>query len=251
LSVLYGGGDGAFSYPVNFAVGFNPRDLAAADFNGDGWLDAAVLNSSGVSVLINDQSWQSLPPPFITIQDATVTEGNTGTASANFTVTLSSNPTEPVTVSYTTADGSATTADGDYQSRAGTLTFNPGDPLTQTVAVPVQGDRRGELNETFFVNLTSATAAVITDSQGGGTITDDEPTFFFPSVPPPAMAEGNSGTTAMSFTVMLSAEYDQDIMIHFTTEDGSATSADDDYQAVLTPGVATIAAGTTATTYQG
>jgi hypothetical protein len=157
-------------------------------------------------------------------------------------VALSSNPTEPVTVNYTTADGSATTGDGDYQSKSGTLTFNPGGPLTQTISVLVNGDRRGEYSESFFVDITSDDAPVI-DSQAMGEIIEDEPRLHILSSP--SVFEGNSGTTPLSFTLTLSAPYDAPITVRFATQDGSATSADGDYQA--TSGTATIAAGATTT----
>ena len=193
-------------------------------------------------MLINDRSWTG-PPPTLTIRDATVTEGHTGTVAAGFVVTLSSNPTEPVTVNYTTADWTATTADGDYQSTSGTLTFNPGGPLTQTISVLVNGDRRGEIGDQFVVTITSADAPVI-DGQAIGTIIEDEPTLYMLSSP--SIFEGNSGTTPLSFTLTLSAPYDVPVTVHFATQDGSATSADGDYQA--TSGTATIAAGATTTT---
>src|SRR5262245_8872853 len=65
VGVLYGGGDGSFSTPALSAVGTNPFRIAAGDFNGDGWLDAATANSGlgNVSVLINDHDWPNPPPP--------------------------------------------------------------------------------------------------------------------------------------------------------------------------------------------
>ena len=65
--------------------------MAAGDFNGDGWLDAASANYYGnnVSVLINDQIWPPPDAPSVSINDVTVTEGNTGTTQRDFTLTLS------------------------------------------------------------------------------------------------------------------------------------------------------------------
>ena len=85
VAVLYGGGNGAFSTPVLSAVGAFPLGIVAGDFNDDGWLDAATTNSGSgtVSVLINDQTWPA-PPPSVRIEDATVTEGHTGTVTAGF-----------------------------------------------------------------------------------------------------------------------------------------------------------------------
>jgi hypothetical protein len=240
-SILYGRSDGTFSTPE--PIGSNLGGGTAGDFNGDGWLDLAAFNSNGgVSVLINDRSWTG-PPPTLTIGDVAVTEGHTGTVAANFAVTLSSNPTEPVTVSYTTLDWSATTADGDYQGKSGTLTFNPGGPLTQTITVQVNGDRHGEIGDQFFVIITSADAPVI-DGDGIATIIEDEPTLYM--LNGPSAFEGNSGTTPLVFTLTLSAPYDVPITVRYATQDGSATSADADYQA--TTGTATIAAGATTTT---
>ena len=112
--------------------------------------------------------------PVVNIGDASVTEGHTGTRSASFTVTLSPASSQPVTVSYSTANGSAA-AGSDYQSASGTVTFAAGQ-TAKTISVLVNGDRTGELNETFLVNVGLAAGnAVIGDAQGVGTIVDDEP----------------------------------------------------------------------------
>ena len=121
--------------------------------------------------------WAGTPPaplPAITISDVSVAEGNSGPTDAVFTVTLSAPSTQMVTVNFTTADGTATTANGDYVAKSGTLTFSPGGALSQTIAVTINGDTAVEANETFNVNLTSATNAYIADNQGVGTITNDE-----------------------------------------------------------------------------
>jgi hypothetical protein len=86
--------------------------------------------------------------PEITINDVSVTEGNSGTVNATFTVTLSTASTQTIRVDFATAEGTAT-APPDYQANSGTLTFNPGD-LTKTLTVLVNGDTMDEPNETFF-----------------------------------------------------------------------------------------------------
>jgi Calx-beta domain-containing protein/glycosyl hydrolase family 99 len=120
--------------------------------------------------------------PALSITDVGVTEGNSGTANANFTVSLSAASSNPVTVFYTTADGTAT-APGDYTPTTGLLTFAPNE-TSKTVAVPVVGDAAVESNETFSVNLSNASNATIADAQGVGTITnDDTETDYQPSFP--------------------------------------------------------------------
>src|SRR5205814_10637913 len=80
---------------------------------------------------------------------------------------------QTVTVNYATADNTAT-AGIDYQAASGTIIFNPGE-TSQSVAVTINPDTSFEPNETFFVNLSGATNASISDSQATGTITNDDP----------------------------------------------------------------------------
>ena len=87
------------------------------------------------------------PLPTLSINDASVNEGNAGTTTATFTVTLSAAATSAVTVSYATADGTAT-AGSDYAATSGALTFAVGE-TTKTVSVTINGDTTVEPNETF------------------------------------------------------------------------------------------------------
>src|SRR5262249_31561030 len=150
------------------------------------------------------------PPPTIRINDVTVQEGNTGTVSVTFAVTLSARGTQTVTVAYATGDGTAT-AGSDYQAASGTLTFAPGE-TRKTVTRLVKGDRLGEPNEAFVVNLSSPANATVGDGQGVGTIVDDEPRLSIGDV---YRYEGKGRTTLFAFTVTLSAAYDQAVTTSF------------------------------------
>jgi hypothetical protein len=179
--------------------------------------------------------------PNLRVHDATVTEGNAGAVSATFTVSLSVAGSEAITVDYATADGTATGS--DYQAASGTLTFAPGE-TTKTVTVLVNGDRVGEPNETFVVNLSNPTNATISDGQGVGTIVDDEPRVSITDV---TKAEGRKGkTTLFTFTVTLSAAYDQPVTMSFRTANGTATTSNSDYAART--GTLTFAPGETTKT---
>ncbi len=177
--------------------------------------------------------------PEITINDVTLTEGNSGTSNATFTVTLSAASAQTIKIDFATADGTAT-APADYQSNSGTLTFNPGD-LTRTITVLVNGDTMDEPNETFFVNLSNVSNAVILDSQGQGTITDNDaaPSVSINDV---AVTEGNSGTTSATFTVSLSAASGFTVTVNYATADNTA-NAGSDYQ--TTSGTVTFNPGET------
>jgi hypothetical protein len=111
--------------------------------------------------------------PTITIASVTVTEGNAGTLSAVFNVTLSAPSGNTVTVNFATANGSAI-ASGDYTSLSGLVTFNPGVTGRQII-VQVVGDVLIEPNETFSVNLSNPINATIAGSGFGvGTITNND-----------------------------------------------------------------------------
>jgi hypothetical protein len=49
LSILSGNGDGTFGAATNFTVGTKPISVAAADFNGDGKLDLAVVTAGDLT----------------------------------------------------------------------------------------------------------------------------------------------------------------------------------------------------------
>jgi len=117
------------------------------------------------------------PTPRVRVANTSVTEGADGAVTMTFTVTRSGT-TEAFSVSYATADGTATVAGGDYSPTSGVLDFAAGE-TTKTVQVTVNGDTSAEPNEVLFLNLSGATnGAVIADAQGAGTIvSDDIPTL--------------------------------------------------------------------------
>ena len=173
--------------------------------------------------------------------DASVTEGHSGTSPVNFTVTLSAAVSGPVTLAYSTSNGTAT-AGGDYQPASGTVTFAAGE-TSKTIPVLVNGDRAGEANETFSVNLSLVEGnAVLADGQMTATILDDEPRVGINGV---SKNEGTNGTTSFVFTVTLSVASGASVSVNFATADSSAR-APDDYEA--RSGALDFAPGTTSRT---
>jgi hypothetical protein len=112
------------------------------------------------------------PRPQISIADATIDEGDTGTSEATFNVTLSEASTNAVTVDYATAEGTATQPE-DYQQTQGTLNFGA-NQTTATVTVPVHGDTADEPDESFSMRLSNPQNAEIADGEGSATIVDDD-----------------------------------------------------------------------------
>jgi hypothetical protein len=91
-----------------------------------------------------------------------------------FTVTLSAAYDQPVTMSFRTVDGTATTSDSHYIARTGTLTFAPGE-TTKTITIVVNGDAKKEANETFYLDLFgNSSNSLFTRSRGIGTILNDD-----------------------------------------------------------------------------
>ena len=142
-----------------------------------------------------------------------------------------------VTVSFTTADGSAT-SQADYSPASGAHTF----PVTllpqqqtEHVTVSLKRDGLDEPNETLRLLVSGDD---VSDGEGVGTITDDDAA---PAIGVRDAAPAAEGASA-AFSVGLSKPSGRDVSVTFATVDGSAV-AGQDYSA--RSGRATIPAGAT------
>ena len=180
--------------------------------------------------------------PSLSIADVSLKEGNSGTRLMTFTVTLSAAAAGPVTVAYSTADGTATSG-SDYVAASGSLTFAAGE-TSKTIQVKVKGDKAAEGNETFTVRLANAAGATIADGSATGTVTNDDAAAKLPalSVGDVAMREGDSGTAELMFVVTLDKAATSPVTVNYATANGTAT-AGSDYAALA--GTLTFAAGET------
>ncbi|MGI8810033.1 MAG: Calx-beta domain-containing protein [Acidimicrobiales bacterium] len=166
-------------------------------------------------------------PPTLAINDVSVTEGNSSTKVATFTVTRSGATTAASSVSAATINGSAIAPDDYVTLTPTTVQFPAGDTTPKTVSVTVNGDTTVEPDETFSVKLTAPSGATISDDTGVGTITNDD-------VPPPTLAindvavtEGNSGTKVATFTITRSGSTTAPSSVMAATIDGTATASSD------------------------
>jgi Ca2+-binding RTX toxin-like protein len=110
--------------------------------------------------------------PQLGVGDATGVEGDSGTTTATFSVSLNATFTKAVTVGYATASGSAVSG-SDFQSASGTLTFAPGEGA-KSVVVNVNGDLGVEADEAFFLDLSAPVNATIGVARGSATIRNDD-----------------------------------------------------------------------------
>src|SRR5215212_7818143 len=161
--------------------------------------------------------------PSISVRDAVVVEGNSGTTQATFVVALSGATSQSVSFSFATSNGTAT-AGADYIATSGALTFAPGE-VEKPVVVLVNGDTVDEAQETFFLDISNVQNAIVSSSRGTGFINDDDgPTI---SINDASVTEGNSGTKAATFTLTLSGPSVEAIAIRVITTPGTATASSD------------------------
>jgi hypothetical protein len=222
------------SVAVNGDRAVEPSEYFSVDLTGSSD-NAVVVDNHGVGIIVDDETR-------VSVNSTTVTEANTGTTNALFTVTLSSPSDQAVTVTYATAVGSA--GSNDFVAASGTLTFSPGQ-TSKMVSVAVLGDVRDEYDEYFFLNLTSVSGAEIDAGSASAAIVDNDPPPAI-SISDAALSEGQSGTKVMVFTVRLSAASDKDVWVNYSTSNGTAKTSDNDY--VATSGLLYFAPGETTKT---
>lgn len=199
-------------------------DATAAD-------DITVQSSGGDGVITNDDSAS------LAINDVTMSEVAGGaTTDYVFTVTLDNDVQDGLTLAYATNDGTATAASGDYTDNDGSLNFTGAAGETQTVTVTVSDDQLVETNETFAVILGALSAIDATASDditvqatgGDGVITNDDSANI--TINDVTLVEGSGGgPTNFIFTVSLDNGVQDGLTVAYTTNDGTATSADTDY----------------------
>ena len=116
--------------------------------------------------------------PRASVADAIALKGNAGTDDAGMMISLSMPSTQPVTVKYATADGTATRK--DYSSTSGTVQF-PAGVTAQSITVPIIGNRLAGGNKSFQVLLSASVGASLGDSTSNMIILD-------PNVPQSVLA---------------------------------------------------------------
>jgi chitinase len=183
--------------------------------------------------------------PQLLIANGTLAEGNAGKSQMVFTVTLSQAATTPVSVGYTTGNGTAI-AGRDYASVVGTLTFAAGE-TAKTVSVDILGDSLVETNETFSLSLSSPAGATIARGQATGTIVNDDIDTQPDALPAISIAdlstrEGNGEHNHFMFAVTLDKASSVPVTVQYRTVDGGAAGGVDYAPAT---GTVTFAPGTT------
>ena len=200
----------------------------------------ATLGTAAATGTIVDND----PVPSLSIDDESLTEGNSSTTPMQFTVSLSAASGLAVTASYATTIGTAKTP-ADYTNTTGTVTI-PAGSTSATVTVPIVGDALHEGNEAFTLTLSSPTNATLTDAVATGTIVDNDAAPVV-SIADSSVAEGNSSTTPMVFTVSLSAISGLATSVSYQTVASGSATASVDY--TTSSGSVTVPAGAASATF--
>lgn len=168
---------GSISSPAGLALDKDGNLYVASEANNS----IVRVTTAGVQTVVSgnlsgasDVALAEVAPPTVSILGAPrITEGNSSTVNATFTLALSGPSTSSVTVTVATADGTAT-AGSDYVALApATFTFAAG-ATSQTVTVQIKGDTVVEPDETFSVNLSNVSGATLGLASALGTILNDD-----------------------------------------------------------------------------
>jgi hypothetical protein len=179
------------------------------------------------------------PEPTISIGDKSVLEGDSGSRTITFPVTLSAPATTTVSVQYViagvTATGAKTRGPGvDFNNKGGipgTVTFTPNATsgrtvISKTISVTVYGDTTPEPDETFTVTLSNPTGGyMLGRSVGTGTILNDDgiTSGIAVGVGDSSIVRTYSGSQTMTVPVTLSAKASGTVSVNYTITPGSAT----------------------------
>jgi Calx-beta domain-containing protein len=199
----------------------------------------ATFGERRARVTINNDDGGAPPLPSISVDDVSFPEGNSGIVIQNATVRLSAATSEPVTVVVSIVSGGTATAStvactptptapvpGDFVlSPPRSVTITPGQ-TSVIVAFAICGDTAFEPNETFSVSavLVTPLAATLGDGVGQLTISNDDAAPVTVSVDDASFPEGNSGGTARTVKMRLSAPTTQDVTVDVSVRLGAGVT---------------------------
>jgi hypothetical protein len=182
-----------------------------------------IRDGTGIGIIQNDDA-----PPFVSVVDGSLLEGNSEPTRLIFTATLSEASGLPATVRIASADGTALAGSDYLELTPTTLTFAPGE-TTKTIEVEVLGDSAVEDHESFSVILSDASSATIGEGTAVGTIFNDDTTIRLNDST--SGVEGDAGTTPFVFTISLEKPSALPVTVNYATVNGTA-NASSDFQAI-------------------
>jgi disulfide oxidoreductase YuzD len=215
-AVSFGGVPAAVTYHSATSL------TAVSPAHAAGAVDLTVITPGGTSAVKQFTYAVPLPTVALSVDSGTIAE-NGGAATVTATLSAESASDVTVTLGYS---GTAVGGGTDYTASSAAISI-PAGSTAGTVTVTAVNDTIDETDESIIVDIASVTNGVENGTQKVTvTIADDdaEPAI---SVNDPSVAEGNSGNTELTFTVILSAASGKSITIDYATANGTATAGSD------------------------
>jgi hypothetical protein len=181
---------------------------------------------------------------------ATLQEGHSGNTAFTFTVTRGGNTAGAATVDWALSTASADTADfattdalgSNGGLPSGTVSFADGD-ASKTITIEVVGDVSVESDEAFTITLSNAAGGQIQTATATSTVVNDDATIAITAASA-VLSEGNSGTTAFTFTITRSGALDDAETVDYAITGSGANPANGaDFGGTLPSGTLTLPAG--------
>ena len=211
--------------PENFVLALTGVTGGSARIDPDAGRAMGTINDTDV-------------PPTVSIAEEPVAEEG-GTLA--FPVSLEKPSGQIVTVSYATADDTATAGD-DYEADGDALSFQPGE-TSLTVEVAVIDDSVDEPDETLTLNLTEAMNASLDVATATGTILDNDASssaIELTAEPASLSEDGGASTVAVTATLDLNARAEATTVTVSVTGSGDVEAVDyepvDNFEVVIAAG---------------
>ena len=191
---------------VNFAAGDSAPKSFTVPITNDMLVEGNETFNVTLSAPTGGAALGSPANEVVTIIDGTIpgtvqfstaaTSVSESAGTVTLTVTRTGGTGGPITVTYTTNNGTAT-APSDYTASTGTVTFANGDAAPKTIVIPIVNDAIPEPPETFTVTLSNPTAGSL------GAITTEAVTITPPAQEIPVL--GPIGRLLLALSTMASA----------------------------------------------
>ncbi|MFO1065396.1 MAG: Calx-beta domain-containing protein [Pirellulales bacterium] len=183
------------------------------------------IPQQSIGTILNDDMTR------ISVRSVQVTEGDSGTATADFEIKLGPNPVDTALFvnAATDSNGQTATAGTDYQSTQQILGFSGEADQSLTIHVPINGDLLNEADEQFNLALANLVAAgrengIVLVNGTGTIVNDDSPRIV---VSRAFSAEGDSNNRNMTFSVTLIKPLPGPQSVTVSTASGTASEGSD------------------------
>ncbi len=217
-------GDDAVEANETFSVVLNSVNSSGRD------ITIASGGKTAVGTITNDDN------ATLSINDVSISEGDSGTKLLTFNVTLDMAVEDGLTVDYTTVEGTAVSS-SDYITNSGSLTFEGTQNEVETISVVINGDETIELDENFSIELSNIVPVSapdgtisILDGTGVGTILNDDAAVL--SIDDFEVDE-SAGTA--NFRIWLDKAVQGEFTVDFETSDNTAFATSDYSEIASTP----------------